>query len=91
MDTITAHQVVTRIITPGQLEPGATIPQALDNQYVTDELYAQIALKNLNFQSPHIAEAKARNAKSEFVRSLLYSSQVVINRAFLTNNKLTAC
>lgn len=84
----TTDTTAVTIITPNQLNAGATIPQALDNQYVPDALFYQIANSPKNFLSSDIATAKMNNAKSEFIRALLYSSQVVVNRAYLTNSKL---
>jgi hypothetical protein len=78
----------TIIITPQQLEAGATIPQALDNQYVSDELYLEIVEQKKGLSDPIIKQKREKEANSEFIRSLIYSSQVIINRAFLTNNEL---
>lgn len=76
------------IITPNQLEAGATIPQALDNQYVSDDIYSQIVKNKKSLIDPDIAKKREGDAQNEFIRSLIYSSQVVINRAFISNNAL---
>lgn len=76
------------IITPNQLEAGATIPQVLDNQYVSDEIYFEIVTQKKSLNDSGIAKKRAEDAKNEFIRSLIYSSQVVINRAFISNNEL---
>ena len=76
------------VITPNQLEAGATIPQALDNQYVSDDVYSQIVKNKKSLIDPNIAKQREGNAQNEFIRSLIYSSQVVINRAFISNNAL---
>jgi hypothetical protein len=78
----------TILITPNQLEAGATIPQALDNQYVSNELYQEIIKKKTNLLDPIIKKKRSKEASNEFIRSLVYSSQVIVNRAFLTNNEL---
>lgn len=76
------------IITPNQLESGATIPQALDNQYVPDSIYKEIISKRKDFNDPYVSKEKSKNSRNEFIRSLIYSAQVVVNRAFITNNEL---
>lgn len=80
------------IITPDQLEADATVPQCLDNQYVPNEVFDAMtapALSNqetLNYIQPEIDSARTRHAQTEFRRSLVYSTQVIINRAFLVNS-----
>jgi hypothetical protein len=76
------------LITPDQLEAGATIPQALDNQYVSDEIYKEIINQKKSLTDPTIKKKRNIEASSEFIRSLVYSSQVVVNRAFISNNEL---
>ena len=78
----------TILITPQQLEAGATIPQALDNQYVSDEIYEEIVTQKKSLLDPIIKQKRDKEAKSEFIRSLVYSSQVIVNRAFLSSNEL---
>jgi len=75
------------LITPNQLEAGATIPQALDNQYVSDEVYNKIINEKKSLMDKEITMKRHDEANSEFIRSLVYSSQVVINRAFISNNE----
>ena len=76
------------IIAPDQLEAGATIPQALDNQYVSDKIYNEIIKQRKSLIDPIIKKKRNIEATNEFIRSLVYSPQVVINRAFIFNNEL---
>ena len=53
----------TILITPQQLEAGATIPQALDNQYVSDELYEEIVTQKKSLLDPIIKQKRDKEAK----------------------------
>jgi hypothetical protein len=75
------------LLHPDQLEIDATIPQILDNQYVSSKTYQKMVKNYKNFHDKDIMKAREEEAKREFIRSLIYSSQVIINRAFLINNK----
>lgn len=75
------------IIGPDGLEADAVVPQCLDNQYVTDEIFADMVARGVDYQDQGVAAARERNFKTEFIRSLVYSSQVVIQRAFLRNSE----
>ena len=72
------------IITPDMLEADATVPQCLDNQYVSDEIFEDMVNQGLEYSD--VSERRQRNAQTEFIRSIIYSSQVVVNRAFFVNN-----
>lgn len=78
----------TILITPDQLEAGATIPQALDNQYLSDELYLEIVERKKSLLDPLVNQKRNKEAHNEFIRSLIYSSQVVVNRAFLKTSEI---
>ncbi len=77
----------SNLITPEQLELDATIPQCLDNQYVSDSTLHYMVENSLTYESPEIKKLREAEIHNEFIRSLIYSSQVIINRAFLRNNE----
>src|SRR5690348_12670648 len=74
------------ILEPDQLEAGAVVPQCLDNQYVPSEVFKESAERFADFSDSDIKSAKDIATRSEYIRSLVYSSQVVVNRAFFPNN-----
>jgi hypothetical protein len=74
------------LIDPDGLEADAVVPQCLDNQYVSDGIFADMVGRGVDYENRAVAEARERNFKTEFIRSLVYSSQVVIQRAFLRNS-----
>lgn len=74
------------LIGPDGLEPDAVVPQCLDNQYVSDAVFADMCRRGVDYQDAAVAQARERNFRNEFIRSLVYSSQVVIQRAFLKNS-----
>lgn len=75
------------LITPKLLNFDATIPQCLDNQYISDEVYEYMIRDGADYTDPQVDALRACDTNTEFIRSLVYSSQVVINRVFLKNNK----
>src|SRR4051794_26761529 len=78
-----------RFITPASLEADTTIPQCLDNQFVSGRIFSMMAQNPaLDYESPDIAEERAKQASAEFWRALVYSSQVVVNRAFFVNSPI---
>ncbi|MBC7911126.1 MAG: toll/interleukin-1 receptor domain-containing protein [Pyrinomonadaceae bacterium] len=81
-----AQSKAAKIIRPGQLERDATIPQCLDNQYVSNEVFTGMVSNGLDYTDPSVNKLRERDAKNEFIRSLIYSSQIVVNRAFIKNN-----
>lgn len=76
------------VLTPDQLEADATVPQCLDNQYVSTEIFTDMVKRGADYTDPAVKEARQQDARVEFRRSLVYSSQLVLNRAFLVNNPL---
>jgi hypothetical protein len=75
------------IITPDQLELDATIPQCLDNQYVSDTILKNMMDNGLDYSNANIKDMRQNEIYNEFIRSLIYSSQIIINRAFFQNNE----
>jgi hypothetical protein len=74
------------LIDPDGLEADAVVPQCLDNQYISNDIFADMVARGVDYENRAVAEARERNFKTEFIRSLVYSSQVVIQRAFLRNS-----
>ena len=75
-----------QLIGPASLEADAVVPQCLDNQYVSDAVFSKMMESDLDYRDQTIAELRERDFRTEFNRSLIYSSQVVIQRAFLKNS-----
>jgi hypothetical protein len=80
-------EVPMSLIGPDQLEADAVVPQCLDNQYVSDRLFSYLTELDADYNHPEVRKMRAQEVQTEFVRSLVYSSQVVINRAFMKNNE----
>jgi hypothetical protein len=72
-------------ITAGRLNPGAIVPQALDNQWAPTK-----TLKSLSARGKPLIDWNERKKAvlSEWRRSLLYAPQVIVNRAALINNSV---
>jgi hypothetical protein len=78
---------VPELISPDGLEADAVVPQCLDNQYVSDEVFQDMISRGIDYTSGEVAAAREREFRTEFIRSLVYSSQVVIQRAHLKNSE----
>jgi hypothetical protein len=78
---------MVRLIGADSLEADAVVPQCLDNQFVSDRLFRDMMLRGVDFSDPEIVEAREQDFKTEFIRSLVYSSQVIVQRAFFRNSK----
>jgi hypothetical protein len=74
------------LISPEGLEADAVVPQCLDNQYVSDHVFQDMISRGVDYVDAKVAAARERDFRTEFIRSLIYSSQVVIQRAFLKNS-----
>lgn len=79
--------MTANLIDPEKLEADAVVPQCLDNQYVSDRLFSYLAQNNVDYENSEFHKLREKEIKTEFVRSLVYSSQVVINRVFLKNDE----
>src|SRR5436190_566679 len=79
--------MMTKLIGPDSLEVDAVVPQCLDNQYVSDAVFAQMLERGVDYRDRDIAAAREADFRTEFIRSLVYSSQVIIQRAFLKNSE----
>jgi len=77
---------MAELIGPDGLEADAVVPQCLDNQYVSDEIFSDMVRRGVDYEDELVANSREQNFRTEFNRSLTYSSQVVIQRAFLKNS-----
>ncbi|NWG06128.1 MAG: hypothetical protein HXY35_05495 [Chloroflexi bacterium] len=72
-------------LTAGKLNPGAIVPQGLDNQWAPTN-----ALRRMIKQAKPLISWKGRKKAvlSEWRRALIYAPQVVVNRVALFNNSI---
>jgi hypothetical protein len=77
----------TNLIEPHDLNLDATVPQCLDNQYVSDRTLNFMLEKKADYLDREVGAMREREIRTEFLRSLTYSSQLVMNRAFFKLNK----
>jgi len=78
-----------QIIYPDSLHQTASFPQCTDNQYVSLDVFAElVADSSTDYNTPSIARQRLADLNTELIRSLIYTNEVVINRAFLINNHL---
>jgi hypothetical protein len=78
----------TKIILPNKLEAGAVIPQCLDNHYIPDDLFFYMIENKLSYKEPVVQEQRNKATRTELNRTLVYAPQIIINRAFLWNNRV---
>jgi hypothetical protein len=69
-----------------ELEPIAVVAQCLDNQWVPQDLLRRMLRRGEALGDRAVARRRAVDARAEYLRALLNSQQVVINRAFFFNN-----
>jgi hypothetical protein len=82
----TGRAMQPTLIGPNNLEVDAVVPQCLDNQYVSDGVFSRMVSRGVDYRDQEIADLREHDFKTEFIRSLVYSSQVVIQRAFFKNS-----
>ena len=71
---------------PDDLDRVVSVPQAFDNQWVPDGLMAQTIKPGRRLADDQLEQQRMPYVRREYLRSLVNSGQVVINRAFLYNN-----
>jgi hypothetical protein len=76
-----------KLIVPDQLEADAVVPQCLDNQFVSEQTFEHMVANEVGYDDPTVQAMREIDTKNEFVRSLIYSSQVILNRAYMRNNE----
>lgn len=77
----------TSLIGPDGLEVDAVVPQCLDNEFVSDRVFSAMVERGVDYLDCEIARERDQDFRTEFVRSLVYSSQVVVQRAFFKNSE----
>jgi hypothetical protein len=78
--------MTAQLIGPEGLEIDAVVPQCLDNQYVSDDVFQDMIARGVDYRDESVVSARERDFRTEFIRSLVYSSQVVIQRAYFKNS-----
>ena len=72
-------------LTAGQLNPGAIVPQGLDNQWAPTNVLKRLVQRGIPLVS---WKGRKKAVLSEWRRSLIYAPQVVVNRVALFNNSI---
>jgi hypothetical protein len=75
-----------KTILPENLEADAVVPRCLDKQYVSDEVFFYLLKQRTDYDNSEVRKKHKQEVHTEFIRSLVHSSQVVINRASMKNN-----
>lgn len=75
-----------RVIPPQGLPADAIVPQCLDNQYTSDVVLDELLSGSKTYADQAIASMRYYTTHVEFLRSLLYSSAVVVNEAYFVNS-----
>lgn len=71
---------------PDDLDRVVSVPQAFDNQWVPDALLGQVISPRRRLSDERLERKRMPYVRREYLRSLVNTGQVVINRAFLYNN-----
>lgn len=71
---------------PDDLDRVVSVPQAFDNQWVPDALLRQVMNPHRRLSDENLEKKREPYVRREYLRSLVNTGQVVINRAFLYNN-----
>lgn len=71
---------------PDDLDRVVSVPQAFDNQWVPDGLLRRAMSARRGFTDDQLEQQRMPYVRQEYLRSLVNTGQVVINRAFLYNN-----
>jgi hypothetical protein len=69
----------SNLIGPDELNLDATVPQCLDDQYVSDSVMERMLKKKADYLDPEISALRENEIRTEFL-SLTSSSQLVIRR-----------
>jgi hypothetical protein len=71
---------------PDDLDRVVSVPQAFDNQWVPDGLLKRTMNARQRLTDAQLEQQRMPYVRQEYLRSLVNTGQVVINRAFLYNN-----
>lgn len=63
------------------LDPVAVVAQCLDNQWVPRDLLKPMMEHGWSLNDPDVARQRLNDSRHEYLRSILNSQQVIINRA----------
>jgi len=74
-----------RLLT-SDLLPTAVVAQSVDNQWIPPELLGHVLKHGKSIHD--VQERLERQARADYIRALINSPQVLVNRAFLYNNPL---
>lgn len=75
-------------LTPAQLQPSAIVPQALDNQWAPSRILRTLIRRGISLAEWQKSKESKRLVLSEWRRALIYTPQVIVNRAALFNNSI---
>jgi len=81
-------EVFFRKIDNTDLSPVAVVAQCLDNQWVPRDLLATMVERGWSLNHEDVARRRLENSRHEYLRSILNSQQVIVNRAFFFNNSV---
>ncbi len=68
------------------LAPIAVVAQCLDNQWVSQDLLTRMIERRQSYEDRAVARRRAVDSRAEYLRAVLNSQQVIVNRAFFMNN-----
>jgi hypothetical protein len=68
------------------LDSVAVVAQCLDNQWVPRDLLRPMMEHGWSLNDPDVTKQRLNDSRHEYLRSILNSQQVIINRAFFFNN-----
>jgi hypothetical protein len=68
------------------LDSVAVVAQCLDNQWVPRDLLASMVEHGWSLNDQNVIKQRQADSRHEYLRSILNSQQVIVNRAFFLNN-----
>ncbi len=75
-------------LTPAELEYSAVVPQALDNQWAPTPTLKRLLRSRKSLRDWQSTQESKKLVLTEWRRALIYTPQVVVNRAVLFNNAI---
>ncbi len=75
-------------LTPAELEYSAVVPQALDNQWTPTSTLKRLLRTRKSLKDWQSTQQSKKLVLTEWRRALIYTPQVVVNRAALFNNAI---
>src|SRR6266567_660717 len=77
-----------RKINNTDLDPVAVVAQCLDNQWVPRDLLTTMVKRGWSLSHDSVSRRRLEDSRHEYLRSILNSQQVIVNRAFFFNNSV---